>query len=530
MEFSRDQIEEIKRRTSRYKADPVIFIEECIKVAHPVRGLVPFKLYPFQKLIIHALQNNRFNILRKFRQAGCTTLAAAFSLWLTMFHKLKSVVILSIGDTEATEVLDRIKIMYNELPSWFREIPEFQTSKSNMHTFRLKNGSFIKSRPSGRQSGRGLSCSLLVLDEAAFIENIGTIWAAAYPTISTGGNAFVLSTVNGIGNWYHGTWEDAVAGKNSFSPLDINYKDHPQYVPNKEYDKLFREQYNVGFYDMLLDKGINVDEWEKQTKGNISPREWLQEYECSFLGTGDTYVDGEILSNLHEHSNSNYWRNYNNRMRVWKEAHPAYEYIVAVDISLGRERDYSAFHVVNCYNGEQVAEFYSNRTPINELARIVSDVARSYNEALVIPERNTIGLNFIDRLEQDEEYENLWLDEKGQIGFQMTATNKEHLLALMEEFIRTRRIKLNSERTTNELLTFVVKDSGKAEADEGCHDDLVISLALATFALKELVNTTPVEHKLGEYNEISPNAFQSNSANLDSYGGMVKEDLLWLLK
>ena len=142
MEFSKDQIEEIKRRTSRYKADPIVFIEECIKVAHPVRGLVPFKLYPFQKLIIQALQTNRFNILRKFRQAGCTTLAAAFGLWLTMFHKLKSVVILSIGDTEATEVLDRIKIMYDELPSWFHKIPDFTTSKCNIYLYMIKK--FVK--------------------------------------------------------------------------------------------------------------------------------------------------------------------------------------------------------------------------------------------------------------------------------------------------------------------------------------------------------------------------------------------------
>ena len=526
--LSQEEERLIRKKISKYKGDPVKFIEECIKVAHPVRGLVPFKLYPFQRLIIRALQENRFNILRKFRQAGCTTLAAAFSLWLTLFHKLKSVVILSIGDTEATEVLDRIKIMYDELPSWFTErITDFKANKSNMHTIKFANGSFIKSRPSGRQSGRGLSCSLLILDEAAFIENIGTIWAAAYPTISTGGSAFVLSTVNGIGNWYHGTWVDAVAGDNSFTPLDINYKDHPQYILNEEYRTEFLREYNVDFYEMLKKQGINVEEWEEQTKSNISPREWLQEYECSFLGTGDTYIDGEILSQLHEGINKDYWRRYNNRMRVWEAPHPAYTYLIAADISLGRENDYSAFHVINTYNGTQVAEFYSNRTPINDFSKILAEVGREYNEALIIPERNSIGIHLIECLQTV--YENLWMDERGLVGFQMTATNKEHILALMEEYVRLRKFKINSERTTKELLTFVVKDNGKAEADEGCHDDLVISLALASYALRDMMITTPMEHELGEHNEISLETFAKTTATMPSYGGPVEEDIRWLL-
>ncbi len=69
-------IEEFKKCST----DPEHFISQYIKVTHPVRGLVPFKLYPFQERILSDLEENRFNILRKFRQAGCTTIAAAYSL------------------------------------------------------------------------------------------------------------------------------------------------------------------------------------------------------------------------------------------------------------------------------------------------------------------------------------------------------------------------------------------------------------------------------------------------------------------
>ena len=371
-------IEEFKR----CKEDPVYFISNYVKVTHPVRGLVPFKLYPFQKDILTAIQNNRFNILRKFRQAGCTTISAAYSLWMIVFQKHKQVVILSKGDAESTEVLDRIKIMYYELPKFLRP----NMVEDNKHTMKLATGSTIKSRPSGKQSGRSLAGSLLIIDEAAFIDNIDTIWAAVYPIISTGGRAFVLSTVNGIGNWYYDVYHKAVAGENSFNAIDINWESHPEYKRMEGFDHL---------YKIMEEKDLYVDKWEDTTRANMPMKQWLQEYECEFLGTGDTYLEGYLLRRLVEEKNPDYWIKYNNKMRVWKEPTPEHEYIIGVDVSLGRERDNSAFHIFNSYTGEQVAEFYSNKTPINELAQILTNEANLYNNASVIIERNTIGNNLI---------------------------------------------------------------------------------------------------------------------------------------
>ena len=176
----------------RCKEDPIYFMSNYIKVVHPVRGLTLFKLYDFQQRILSNLEEYRFNVLRKFRQAGCTTIAAAYSLWFCLFQKHKVVVILSKGDSESTEVLDRIKIMYDELPSFLKP----GIAEDNKHTLKLNTQSIIKSRPSGKQSGRSLAGSLLIIDEAAFIDNIDSIWAAVYPIISTGGRAFILSLIH----------------------------------------------------------------------------------------------------------------------------------------------------------------------------------------------------------------------------------------------------------------------------------------------------------------------------------------------
>ena len=133
-------------------------------------------------------------------------------------------------------------------------------------------------------------------------------------------------------------------------------------------------------------KDLRVDDWEKTTKANMPLKQWLQEYECEFLGTGDTYLEGYLLTRLVEEQNEDYWIKYNNKMRVWKDPSPEHEYVIGVDVSLGRERDNSAFHIFNAYTGEQVAEFYSNKTPINELAQILTNEANLYNNASVIIE------------------------------------------------------------------------------------------------------------------------------------------------
>jgi len=490
-----------------------------VHVTHPVRGLVPFRLYPFQERIVGELQKNRFNILRKFRQAGCTTIASAYALWLAVFQKHQAIVILSKGDTEATEVLDRIKVMYEELPKFLQP----GISEDNKHTLKLKNRSVIKSRPSGKQSGRSLAGSFLIIDEAAFIESIDTIWAAVYPIISTGGRAFILSTVNGVGNWFFETYSKAVEQANAFTSIDINWESHPEYHRNPGYDHLYEEMAN-------RTPPLNIDEWVNITKANMPRKQWLQEYECEFLGTGDTFVDGVILSHLADNVSSEYYIKYNNRMRVWKDPQPYYEYVIGVDTALGRDRDYSAFQVVNLYNGEVVAEFYSNKTTVDEFSSILNKEGIYYNVANIVVERNTIGNHVVDLLYNKLEYENLWHDEKGLPGFQVTAKNRDVILSELEESLRTNVLKINSERTLNELNTFVITDAGKITADRGRHDDLIMSLSLANHIMKETRDGSFLEFKNETAFKEENKYAVKNKMPIISHGGPKVEDLTWLMK
>ena len=485
-----------------------------------MRGLVPFKLYPFQCRILKEFQDHRLTILRKFRQAGCTTLLGAYALWFSIFHENKKVAVLSKGDEEAKELVSRMKLMYDELPLWLKP----KTLKNNDHTMEFENGSKIQSKASGKQSGRSLSASLLILDEAAFIEFIDTIWAAVGPTTSTGGRVVALSTVNGIGNWFHKMYTQAIEGSNGFHAIDIKWQDHPEYKRHEGYEWLYAQM-------EACNPPIYVDKWEETTRKKHNLKEWLQEYEASFLGTGETYIDGEILRSLKENANKDYWVKYNNRMRVWKDPEPNHEYVLAADPSIGRDRDYSAFHIIDIYNGEQVAEFYSNRTPINEFAKIIVDEGRLYNAAFVCPERNGIGNNLIYFLQEEYEYENLTQDEKRDIGIQITQKNKETLLADMEHNIRGARVKINSERLVNELLTFIIDpDTGKIKPDTNCHDDLIMSFAACIFIFNKLRGNSLIERVEASDSSYLNLPIKSTSTYIrTSTGELTEENIEWLL-
>ena len=180
-------------------SNDVFYFSLFTYVIHPMRGKVKFELYPYQKSVLYNFVKERFNILLKFRQAGITELISMYCLWLAMYHPNKKINIISIKDTTAKKVLKKIKFMYKNLP-WYLQTPIIngragEYGSASMIEF--DNGSFIESIPTSSEAGRSESLSLLVIDEAAVVRWAAQIWAAAFPTLSTGGAAIINSCVTG---------------------------------------------------------------------------------------------------------------------------------------------------------------------------------------------------------------------------------------------------------------------------------------------------------------------------------------------
>lgn len=469
-----EKISQTKLISEAYKrciVDPIFFMKKFVKIQHPIRGTIPFELYPFQEQTLREFSEHDFNIVLKSRQMGISTLVAAYSLWLMIFHKDKNVLIISIKQEVSKEIVSKVRFANDNLPNWLK----VECKEDNRLSLKLANGSQITATSSSPSAGRSAALSLLILDEAAFIEQSEEIWAAAQPCLSTGGKSILLSTPFGVGNFFHKMWVQAEEGRNKFHPIKLPWHLHP------ERNQAWRDEQD------------RVSENLKKT---------AQELDCSFLSSGTTVIDLALLDWFKETYqrdpverrgiDQNYW--------IWQ--YPAYgpddNYIVCADVARGDGEDYSSFHVLSTKTLDQCAE-YKGQLPTKEFGNMLVAVATEYNNALLIVERNSTGWAVLQQI-VDRGYPNTfystadlkYVDVEQQVtnkyyaqekkmlpGFETTLRTRPTIINNMAQYFvaKDQGVRIYSKRTFSELEVFVW-DNHKAQAAKGYNDDLVMSLAI----------------------------------------------------
>lgn len=445
--------------------DPAYFMRKYCYIQHPKRGRILFNLYPFQEGVLHLFRDNQYIITLKSRQLGISTLAAAYSLWLMLFHKDKNVLALATTQATARNLVAKTIFMYEELPKWL-QLPHTEKNKLSL---RLKNGSRIIAKSSNADAARSEAVSLLLIDEAAFIDGISETFTSAQQTLSTGGQCMVLSTPNGHGNWFHKTWEGAEAGENSFIPVNLRWDVHPE----------------------------RTQEWRDQQDRDLGPKAASQECDCSFLTSGDTVFETENMT-FYEQTylvdpvekrgvDSNLW--------IWEYADPSKDYMVVADVARGDSSDYSTFHVIDVENASQVAEYKGKLSP-KEFGNVLVGIATEYNDALLVIENANIGWSTIEQV-LARNYPNVYYSSKSDTetvesymikyerdmlvpGFTMSLKTRPLVLAKMTEYLRERSVLIRSKRLLSEMRVFVWKN-GKAQAQVGYNDDLVMAFAVGLY-------------------------------------------------
>lgn len=428
----------------------LFFFASFIWVIHPLRGRVKFDLYPFQKSVLWQFLNNRFNIVLKFRQAGVTELIAMYCLWLAMYHPNKTIVILSIKDRVAKKVLRKIKFMYRNLPDHLKiQIVNGRGKDLGTATeMEFSNGSIISSIPTTEDAGRSEALSLLVIDEAAIIRWANQIWAAALPTLSTGGSAIVNSTPYGVGNWFHKLWVEACSGGNEFNPIRLRWQMHPE-------------------------RDIT---WYNAMRKNLGPRRTAQEIDGDFLTSGNSVFDLMDIRAIEEDLAlyTPIRLEINGQLKVFKEPKKDQDFFIGSDISTGRSQDYSTFTIMDRLGEEYVC--FKGRIPTNRFADILMKYGKRYNKAIIAPESNDIGLAVASKIEaagyRNLYYSKKFLKEKGERklkeekipGWYTTKKNRPVMIDLLEEDIREGNIIIKDPFFVQEAYTFVYTDSNRPEA------------------------------------------------------------------
>lgn len=437
-------------RTLARVVQDVFYFSLFIFVVHPVRGKVRFELYPYQKSVLYQFVKDRFNIILKFRQAGITELISMYCLWLAMYHPNKKINIISIKDTTAKKVLKKIKYMYKNLPPYLQvPIVNGRTGEyGSASMIEFNNGSFIESIPTSSEAGRSESLSLLVIDEAAIVRWADQIWAAAFPTLSTGGSAIVNSTPYGIGNFYHSKWVDAIAGGNEFTPIRLYWKMHPE-------------------------RDI---EWYNQMSTALGPKRTAQEIDGDFLSSGNSVFDLMDIKAI-EDCLSDFpviKRRYNGQYLQFNEPEPDKDYFIGADVATGRATDYSSFTCMDKVGEEQAV--YKGRMSVDKYARLLGDTGQLFNWATLAPESNDVGLAVTSML-QAEGYPKLYyfqkmVKKKGKTrpevdtapGWLTTSKNRPVIIDGLEADIRNDVITCKDPFFVYESKTFIYDSLGRPVA------------------------------------------------------------------
>ena len=261
----------IKQNYVKCANDPSYFINQYCTIQHPQRGKIKFRLYDFQYDVLDEYQKNDYNVILKSRQLGISTLSAAYSLWMMLFQNDKNILVIATTKDTAKNLITKVRIMYEGLPAWLKTA----IVENNKLSLIFKNGSQIKAIASNESAGRSEALSLLILDEAAFIEKIDVIWTAAQQTLATGGKCLAISTPNGVGNWFHKTWIDATDGLNKFNTVKLHWSCHPE----------------------------RGQDWRNEQDKVLGPSQAAQECDADCLTSGQSVVDPAILTCLELISN-----------------------------------------------------------------------------------------------------------------------------------------------------------------------------------------------------------------------------------
>jgi len=372
---------------------------------------------------------------------------------------------------------------------------------------------------------------LLIVDEAAFIRNVEEIWIASQATLSTGGSAIVLSTPNGIGNWFHKTWVDGETNPNTeWHNIKLHWTVHPE-----------RDQ-----------------EWRSRQTQLLGERGAAQECDCDFVSSGHTVIEGKCLQ---EYENNCIEpiekRGYDNSYWIWEYPDYSLNYIIVADVARGDGADWSTFHVIEVESIKQVAE-YKGKLPPKDFGNMLVTVATEWNNALLAIENANIGWAAIQPA-LDRNYENLFYTYKddGYVdleihlkkgydikdktkmvpGVSTTSRTRPLMISALEMYMREKTPLIRSKRLIQELFVFIWLN-GKAQAQVGYNDDLVMSFAIGLWlrdtSLKLRQQGIDLNKRAISRLQKSDSVIYTGKPNADNTGwkwnnGSEDENLTWLL-
>ena len=473
---------------------------------------VPFKLFPEQEMMLNNFEKYNENITKKYRQAGVSTATAAWiskQLQFASKTKPEKVLILANKLDTAQELANKIRQFLNQWPDWVNV--GFSKEKDSQRHYKLNNGCEVKAVATSVDALRGYTPTILIFDEAAYIEAGDDLWAACMASLSTGGQVIVISTPNGYDKIYYEIYDQAIQGVNNFKISELHWENDPRFTGDLVWVKtkdiihymLNREDYddslNLGEKDQtkfneLTKKGYKpYSSWFESMckKLKFDRRKISQELESAFLGSGDNVIPIETIERIKETMVVEPKEKYaSGQLWVWEEAQLDHKYIMGIDVSRGDSEDFTSICVIDFEERKQVME-YLGKIPPDLAADLAFKWGNLYKAYIVIDITGGMGVATARKL-QELGYRDLYVEgantaDKWKYNPKLlekipgiSFNNKRaQIVSAFEEALR-HGFNIKSHRLLNELYTFVFVN-GKPNHMKGKHDDLIMAMAMAIY-------------------------------------------------
>ena len=468
---------------------------------------VPFKLFPEQVTMIEDYENFNDNIVLKYRQAGVSTATAAWvskKLQFASKDKPEKILVLANKLDTASEMANKIKGFIRQWPDWLNV--GFDKDKNSQKHYKLTNGSEVKAVATSVDALRGYTPTILIFDEAAYIETGQDLWAACMASLATGGKVIVISTPNGFDAIYYEVFDQSIRQLNNFKISRLVWYRDPRFTKDLYFVKtkdivhflLNRDEYNETTllrnvrdeeFELLISKGYKpCSHWfeEMSKKLKFDRRKISQELECAFLGSGDNVIPTETLDILEKDIREPIEKWVGNS--IWEPPVEGHKYIMGIDVSRGDSEDSTGFVIIDFDEREQVVE-YLGKVPPDIAAELAHKWALKYSCFVVIDitggmgvatSRKMLELGYKDLYYEGVNPNEMWKFNPSEKTPGLNFNNKRvQIVQALEEQLRT-GFKIRSRRLFNEFKTFVYIN-GRPDHMRGAHDDLIMSIAMALY-------------------------------------------------
>lgn len=395
------------------------------------------------------------------RQSGKSITTSIYLAHCVLFMKDINIGIVGNKGSQAREFLTNTKNILIELPIWL-QVGINAWNKSFIET---ENGMRILTDVPSSDAFRGFTVAILIVDECGFIRS--TRWEEFADSIFPSQSALawkkniVLSTANGMNHFYQ-IVKGARENTNGYIIYEVNWRDVPRYSS-----------------DGTL---MTPEEFQQKIISKHGIIYFNQNYANEFLGSSYTLISSDKLQKMSE---SDVEEIRDGKLCIYHQPEPGHKYIMAVDPAKDGT-DSFAIQIVDItdFNFRQVA---SAKLQIDYLLmpEFIDEWADYYNKPYLIIENNEgAGQSIADQMFQTYDYVNLHFDKdigrnrrKKYPGFRTTSKSRKQILQTLKLFIENEKLEINDKNTINEFYQFIMVNN-KFQADDGAHDDMIMSLAL----------------------------------------------------